>query len=1005
MKPDIPIVEDSATQKAQLAEAVPVADAVPLEQNRELQQARAELQALNATLEARVQERTAALNREVAERQRAEEEARASAELHRVILQTALGGFWLVDLQGRLVEVNRAYCAMSGYSERELLGMHAFELDACETAGDTAAHIQTVMARGEDHFESRHRRKDGSLYDVEVSVQFQPAAGGRLVCFLRDITEHKRTAQELQRSQERLGLALRSAGAGVWDWDIGSGRIEWSRELFELFGLDPEHTTAGFEAWRQALHPEDRGGAAERIERALREGTPLASEYRVADADGTVRWISALGSTVRDPDGRPIRMSGICLDISARKQAQAVLEARLSLSDYASAHTLEELLRRTLDEAEALTGSTIGFFHFVGADQKTVALQAWSTRTRQNGCTVTDDRQHYPADLAGVWADALRERRPVIHNDYSRLPQRQGLPDGHCVLFREVVVPILRHDSVVALLGLGNKPRDYIAADIESVRQLANLAWDIVQTKRAEEALRKSEAKYRDLVEQANSIVLHWTRDGLVTFLNEFGQRFFGYSEAEIVGRHVMGSIVPETESSGRDLRPLIDRICADPKAFEHNVNENLRRNGERVWVAWTNRIGFDDQGQVTGVLSIGTDITERRRAEAERERLQAQLQRAQRLESVGRLAGGVAHEFNNKLMGIMNYAELGRDGLPPEHPTRRWLDEISTEALRSADIARQLLAFARRQTIAPRLLDLNEALAGTLKMVRHLLGEDIEVVWLPGAGLWTVTMDAAQFEQIVAALAAKARDAIVGVGKVTVETRNTVLDEAHCAEPDEAAPGEYVMLTVSDNGRGMSQETVEHLFEPFFTTQNLAEDNSLGLATVYGIVRQNHGAIDVSSAPGQGTTFRIYLPRVKAPATAQAEAAWRGELPRGTETILVTEDEAAIRTTAGLFLKALGYTVLTAADPREALRLAAAQRGEIHLLITDVVMPGMNGSDLARQLAAARPGLKCLFMSGYAADAVAQRGVLDPDAPFLAKPFSRDTLARSVRALLDHGL
>jgi PAS domain S-box-containing protein len=1004
VKPDIPIVEDSATQKAQLAEALRVAGEVAIEQNRELQQARAELQALNATLEARVQERTAALNREMAERQRAEEEARASAELHRAILQTAPSGFWLVDLQGRLVEVNRSYCAMSGYSERELLGMYAFDLDACETAGDTAAHIQTVMAQGADHFESRHRRKDGSLYNVAVSVQFQPAAGGRLVCFLRDITERKQAAQELQRSQERLGLALRSAGAGVWDWDVASGRIEWSRELFTLFGLDPEHTTAGFDAWRQALHPEDRGEAAERIERALREGTPLASEYRVVHADGTVRWIDALGSTVRDPDGRPIRMSGICLDISARKQAQAVLEARLRLSDYAPAHTLEELLTRTLDEAEALTGSAIGFFHFVGADQKTVSLQAWSTRTRQNGCTVPGNRQHYPADLAGVWADALRERRPVIHNDYGSLPLRQGLPEGHCALLREVVVPILRHDLVVALLGLGNKPRDYVAADIESVLQLANLAWDIVQTKRAEEAQRRSEANYLDLVEQANSIVLHWTRDGLVTFLNEFGLRFFGYAEAEIVGRHIMGTIVPETESSGRDLRPLLDRICADPKAFEHNVNENMRRNGERVWVAWTNRIGFDDQGQVTGVLSVGTDITERRRAEAEQERLQARLQQAQRMESVGRLAGGVAHEFNNKLMGIMNYAELGRDELPPEHPTRHCLDEISSEAQRSADIARQLLAFARKQAIAPRPLNLNEALEGALKMVRHLLGEDIELAWVPGPGLWTVTMDPAQLEQILATLAAQARDAIAGVGKVTVATRNAVLDAAYCAEHDETAPGEYVMLTVSDSGRGMSQETIEHLFEPFFTTRNLAEDSSLGLATVYGIVRQNHGAVRVTSAPGQGTTFQVCLPRAQAPAAAQIDAARPGELPRGTETILVTEDETSIRTTAGLFLKALGYTVLTAAEPREALRLAAAQRGEIHLLITDVVMPGMNGSDLARQLAASRPGLKCLFMSGYAADAVAQRGVLDPDAPFLAKPFSRDTLARRVRALLDHG-
>ncbi len=912
--------------------------------------------------------------------------------LHRTILQASTSGFWLADLQGRLLEVNQAYCGMSGYSEPELLAMHAFDLDAGETAASTAAHIQKVVAQGEERFESRHRRKDGTLYDVEVSVQFQPAAGGRLACFLRDITERKRAAQGLLRSQERLGLALRSAGAGMWDWDVASGRIEWSRELFGLFGLDPKHTAAGFDAWRQVLHPEDREPASERITRALQDGTPLASEYRVVHADGTVRWISALGSTVRDNDGHPVRMSGICLDISARKQAQAVLAARLNLSDYASVHTLGELLTRTLDEAEALTSSAIGFFHFVAADQKTLSLQAWSTRTRQDGCTVTGNRHHYPVDMAGVWADAVRERRPVIHNDYGSLPQRRALPAGHCALLREVVVPILRHDRVVALLGLGNKPRDYVPADVESLRQLADMAWDIVQTKRAEDALRASEEAATALMNATTDAAAMMDRQGTALALNEEMARRLGRTKEATVGTCLYDLLPPEFAVA---RRAKVDAVVRTGKPLRFEDEREGRVTDHSIYPM------ADAQGTVTRVAIFGRDITERKRSEAERERLQARLMEAQKMESVGRLAGGVAHKFNNHLMGIMSYVELCRDGLPPEHPIRGHLDEISAEAQRSADIVRQLLAFARKQTIAPRALDLNEACANTLRMVRPLLGADIELSWQPGADLWTVRIDPSQFDQILTSLATNARDAIGGVGRVTFETRNTVLDQAFCAGHADTVPGDYVMLAISDTGRGMSKETLAHLFEPFFTTKSLAEGTGLNLATAYGVVRQNRGAISVISAPGQGTTFRIYLPRAVAATGAGAPAAVPGELPRGTETILLAEDEKSIRVTAQRFLSVLGYEVLAATGPHEALSLAAAHRGEIHLLISDVVMPEMSGRDLAQRLAASRPRLKCLFMSGYAAEALAQRGVVDQETPFLAKPFSRHDLARTVREVL----
>ncbi len=398
---------------------------------------------------------------------------------------------------------------------------------------------------------------------------------------------------------------------------------------------------------------------------------------------------------------------------------------------------------------------------------------------------------------------------------------------------------------------------------------------------------------------------------------------------------------------------------------------------------------------------ALTAEMAARQQGNEEKVTLEAQLQQAQKMESVGRLAGGVAHEFNNLLMGIMNYAELCRDGLPPEHPIRSYLDEISSDSQRAADITRQLLAFARKQIIAPKVLELNDAVAGTVKMLRCLLGADIELAWLPGANLWPVKIDPGQIAQVLANLCANARDAITGVGKVTLETENVPLDQADAAARPDVAPGDYVLLAVSDDGCGMSKDVLARLFEPFFTTKGIGQGTGLGLATVYGIVKQNSGWMNVYSEPGQGTTFRLYLPRAAAKPDAAAGPATSAEPPRGSETILVAEDEKSIRVTTRLFLEPLGYTVLAAATPEEALRLAGAHAGPIHLLITDVIMPGLNGRDLARRLAEQRPSLKCLFMSGYTANTIMQRGVLDESQQFLSKPFSRNDLVRKVREMM----
>ena len=388
--------------------------------------------------------------------------------------------------------------------------------------------------------------------------------------------------------------------------------------------------------------------------------------------------------------------------------------------------------------------------------------------------------------------------------------------------------------------------------------------------------------------------------------------------------------------------------------------------------------------------------------AKKERDKLQNQLIQAQKMESVGRLAGGVAHDYNNMLSVILGFSELALAKVDPVDPLHEDLSEIHKAGIRSMEITRQLLAFARKQTIVPVVLDLNESVESMLKMLRRLIGEDINLAWLPQSDLWSVKMDPSQIDQMLANLCVNSRDAIGGVGRITIETGAASFNEAYCADHPGFVPGDYVLLAVSDDGCGMDFETIDKIFEPFFTTKAVGQGTGLGLATVYGIVKQNQGFINVYSEPGKGTTFKIYLARHAASAVDISGESPAG-IPKGHgEIILVVEDEGSILKLAKRILEDLGYTVLTAQNPNQALRLASERPSEIDLLITDVVMPEMNGKELSNRLHEICPGLKTLFMSGYTANVIAHRGVLDEGVHFITKPFSTETIANKVKEALD---
>ena len=677
---------------------------------------------------------------------------------------------------------------------------------------------------------------------------------------------------------------------------------------------------------------------------------------------------------------------------SDEKLAQKYAEIRLELIEYSRNHSLGELLTKALDMVGAFVDSPIGFYHFVEPDQQTLSLQQWSTRTLKEFCQAEARGLHYSIDKAGVWVDCVKAKKPVIHNDYESLPHKRGMPEGHAQVIRELVVPVIRKDKVVAILGVGNKPRDYTQKDVDIVNYLADVTWQIIAGKKADVQLHKSIQDWEKTFDAVNAAI--WILDDKqkIVRTNKVAEEIFQKSSVEIIGCQCW-EIAHGCQHQIED--------CPIPRAKKSKSRESMELQMGDEWFEVVVDPILTSKNTYNGAVHIVTNITARKEEELEREKLQQQLLQAQKMEAIGRLAGGVAHDFNNMLGVILGYTELTMRELRSDDKAYTNLAEIHEATNRSVDLVRQLLAFARRQTALPKVLDLNVTVESLLSMMRRLIGEDINLVWVPGASLQMINIDPAQLDQILANLCVNARDAIAGVGKITVQTRNITIDETYCRNKVGFIPGDYVALIVSDDGCGMSRETVRNIFEPFYTTKEDSKGTGLGLATVYGIVKQNNGFINVYSEPDQGTTFKIYFPKSEK-VTLPIRKQIKPVIKEGVETILIVEDEEAILRLSMDVLSNFGYTVLAAKNPKEALALVESQASSIDLLITDVVMPEMNGKELVDQILAIRSAIKVIYMSGYTSDVIVHRGILQDDVHFLQKPFSVDSITTKVRAVLD---
>ena len=564
---------------------------------------------------------------------------------------------------------------------------------------------------------------------------------------------------------------------------------------------------------------------------------------------------------------------------------------------------------------------------------------------------------------------------------------------------------------VLAEAASGDRPLPPPKTDDEEIFKLYNerlvrkleqkmlqLEQETKALREAEAALRTSESKYRRLLESMGDGFVLADMEGRILESNLAYERMLGYDKGELRSMTFL-DITPKGWHD-YERRILTEQVFVDDFS-EVYEKEYQHKEGRIFPVELRTFLVRGEQGQPEAMWAIVRDLTERKRLERNRLELEGQLHQAQKMESIGRLAGGVAHDYNNMLSVILGYAELSLAQAAPGSTMHDNLGEILDAARRSAAITRQLLAFARKQTMEPQVLDLNATVEGMLKILQRLIGEDLQLRWLPGDDLWPVHLDPSQVDQLLANLCINARDAIAHGGTILIETENCTLDDDYCRHHAGCHSGDHVRLAVSDTGCGMDAQTMGKIFEPFFTTKSPGLGTGLGLSTVYGIVTQNGGMIDVSSEVGKGTTFSIYLPRHKGGEDKKEVLGETAQGEGGAETILIVEDEAAILRLAARILGEAGYRVYTATNPSQAAQLAAAIDGPLHLLLADVIMPEMNGRELERLLRPLRPQMKSLFMSGYPAGYIGERGILADGVNFLQKPFTAESLIGKVRQLL----
>jgi two-component system, cell cycle sensor histidine kinase and response regulator CckA len=896
-------------------------------------------------------------------------------------------GIVVLDVQHRVLMCNPAFETLFGYQQSEILGADLDSLLAPHGSMKEAEALTRRSNAGNVVREKAKRlRSDGSLVDVQI-LGVPISADGKLIGsfgMYEDITERRRAEQAQREAEERFRSLFENATEGIFQTTTDGRYLSVNPALARMCGFaSPSEMISTVEDLSKEMYadPNVRDVFKQLIEKY---GSVKDFEYEVRRRDGAKIWISENAHVVRNPDGEILSYEGTIEDITARKRAE--LERQVTFEIIHAVNVTDNLddllglihlaLKKVLYAENcfiALYESTTGMFHFpFFVDQFD---EAPPPQRVGKSCTAHVYRTGQPMLIPQRTFDLLAAEGKV---------ELVGTPSPSWL-----GVPLRTPAATIGVLVVQHYKDEnaYTERDQEFLGSVGGQIALAIERKRSEERVRESEARLRVLVEQLPAVL--WTVDKNLRFTSALGA---GFVRLKIKPDTLLGtSLLDYFETTDQTFLPIAAHrraVAGEPMTFHVEW-----KSGSYACHVEPLR---DSDGQVSGAICMSLDITDRKQ-------LEEQLRQAQKMEAVGRLAGGIAHDFNNLLMVIQGYSDLLVERLPGGDPLRRNAEQIQMASQRASSLTRQLLAFSRKQMLAPKILNVQSVVAEMEKILRRLIGEDIQLETSSAPDLGLVKADRSQIEQVILNLAVNARDAMPQGGRLTIETANVVLDSSYSHPPAVLSPGRYVMLAVTDNGCGMDAETQAHVFEPFFTTKEKGKGTGLGLATVYGVVKQSGGYVWVYSEPGRGTSFKIYLPRIEETAVpAVRDGKSEMQIPeRGSETILLVEDEKGVRELAREYLASSGYTVIEAEDGHTALELAAMHVGQIHLLLTDVVMPGISGRELAERVSQIRPGIKIIYMSGYTDQAVVHHGILQNDAVLLQKPFTLMTLAGKLREML----
>jgi PAS domain S-box-containing protein len=798
-----------------------------------------------------------------------------------------------------------------------------------------------------------------------------PSGIGGILVTAVEVTSRVAAERALRASEERYELALGAAGAiGTWDWDIVNDRVITNHKFAELYSVDPAKALAGepLAAFVAGIHPQDRERVDAEIKQCIESHDVLASEHRLLQPDGSIVWVFARGRAHYDARGKAVRLPGAAVDITVRKAAEAEL-ARSEAELRAFAQAMPDHVWAA-DPVGQLDWVNDRVCEYSAMPRASLFGAGWIDMVHP------DDR----AAAATRWASALGSG--MTYQTEFRLRRADGTYRWHLAR----ALPI-RGASGAIERWIGTN------TDIEDERQALESLAALNAT--LEERVARQSAERDRLWQTSQDLLAVIDAQGILQAANPAWTSVLGWHPNEVVGSNFAFFSHPEDRS--RSSAALAQAVATQLPVLEIR---NLHKDGSNRWVAW---IASPENGLV---YATGRHITAEKQAAADLAAAQEALRQSQKMEAVGQLTGGIAHDFNNMLAVVMGSLELLTRRLAgSDVRSQRYLEAAADSARRASLLTQRLLAFSRQQPLQPEAIDANKLVAGMSDLLRHSLGTDVRLETVLAGGLWRTFADPNQLENVVLNLAVNARDAMPSGGRLTIETQNAHLDDRYAAVHPGVAPGQYVLIAVTDTGSGMPPEVIDKAFDPFFTTKPVGKGTGLGLSQVYGFVKQSGGHVKIYSELGTGTTIKVYLPRLTGAAERNSTAGTDDGPPQhlgdSREVILVVEDEPAVRRFSVEVLSELGYKVFDADSAAAALKLLDSHP-EIVLLFTDVVMPDTNGAKLAQEARRRRPDLKILFTTGYTRNAVVHNGVLDPGVEMIGKPFTLDALAAKIRLVLE---